>query len=126
MAKVDRFEDLKVWKDAIQIGLKIYQLVENDQLVRDYRAKDQLVGAAISISNNIAEGFEYNSNRQLIKYLGIAKGSAGELRSQLYLLQKAGKISLDVYEEFYSQLIEISSELKGFIKYLNEYEKMKK
>ncbi|WP_026955654.1 four helix bundle protein [Algoriphagus vanfongensis] len=126
MAKYERFEDLKVWKDAIQIGLKIYQLVENDHLVRDYRAKDQLIGAAISISNNIAEGFEYNSNRQLIKYLGIAKGSAGELRSQLFLLHKAEKISIEVYEEFYSQLIEISSELKGFIKYLNEYEKMKK
>jgi four helix bundle protein len=56
-----------------------------------------LIGAAISISNNIAEGFKYNSNKQLIKYLGIAKGSAGELRSQLYLLQKAGKISLEVY-----------------------------
>ncbi|WP_289031280.1 four helix bundle protein [uncultured Algoriphagus sp.] len=85
-----------------------------------------MIGAAISISNNIAEGFEYNSNKQLIKYLGIAKGSAGELRSQLYLLQKAGKISLEVYEGFYNELIEISSELKGFIKYLNEYEKMKK
>ncbi|TFV93283.1 four helix bundle protein [Algoriphagus kandeliae] len=126
MAKVDRFEDLKVWKDAIQIGLKIYQLVENDHLIRDYRAKDQLIGAAISISNNIAEGFEYNSNRQLIKYLGIAKGSAGELRSQLYLLQKAGKISSEVYEEFYNELIEISSELKGFIKYLYDYEKRDK
>ncbi len=122
MAKVERFEDLPIWRHAIEIGLKIYQLVESDQVVRDYRAKDQLIGAAISISNNIAEGFEYNSNRQFIRYLAIAKGSAGELRSQLYLMVKAGKISQESYELLYLELIQISSEIKGFIKYLVEFE----
>lgn len=126
MAKVDRFEDLNVWKHAIEIGLKIYQLVESNHLVRDYRAKDQLIGAAISISNNIAEGFEYNSNRQFIKYLAIAKGSAGELRSQLFLLVKANKITEKEYEFLYQEMIQISSEIKGFIKYLKEFEQKKK
>ena len=91
MSKVERFEDLKVWRHAIEIGLKIYRLVETNHLVKDYRAKDQLIGSAISISNNIAEGFEYNSNRQFIRFLAIAKGSAGELRSQLFLLLEAKK-----------------------------------
>lgn len=123
MAKVDRFEDLKVWQHAIEIGLKIYHLVDKTPVSKDYRAKDQLIGAAISISSNIAEGFEYNGTRQFIRYLAIAKGSAGELRSQLYLFLKAEKISQSEYETLYGELIQISSEIKGFIKYLNEFEK---
>lgn len=126
MAKVDRFEDLKIWQHAIEIGLKIYGLVDQNVVSKDFRAKDQLIGAAISISNNIAEGFEYNSNRQFIRYLGIAKGSAGELRSQLFLLLKAGKIEQSDYELLYSDLTQISSEIKGFMKYLNDFETKKK
>lgn len=125
MAKVERFEDLQVWKHAIEIGLRIYHLTDQNHVSKDFRAKDQLVGAAISISNNIAEGFEYNSNRQFTRYLAIAKGSAGELRSQLYLLLKAEKISQSDYETLYTDLIQISSEIKGFIKYLNAFEKGK-
>lgn len=126
MGKVERFEDLKVWKHAIEIGLKIYRLVETNHLVKDYRAKDQLIGSAISISNNIAEGFEYNSNRQFLRFLAIAKGSAGELRSQLYLLLEAEKITQEEYEVLYSELVQVSSELKGFIKYLSDFEKRQK
>ncbi len=86
MAKFDRFEDLNVWQNAIEIGVKIYVLVEILTISKDFRARDHLIGSAISISNNIAEGFEYTINKQFMSYLAIAKGSAGELRSQLYLL----------------------------------------
>ncbi|WP_223275954.1 four helix bundle protein [Algoriphagus aquimarinus] len=99
MAKYERFEDLPVWQHAIRIGVRIYQLVESEKLAKDYRAKDQLIGSAISVSNNIAEGFEYNRNRQFIRYLEISKGSAGELRSQLFLLLSAGKIDEQTYQE---------------------------
>lgn len=126
MAKYDRFEDLPVWQHAIVIGLKVYQLGEAEKLSRDFRAKDQLIGAAISISNNIAEGFEYNRNRQFIKYLEIAKGSAGELRSQLFLLLKAKKIEETSYQILYEDLIQLSSEIKGLIKHLKEFEDKKK
>ena len=126
MAKYDRFEDLPVWQHAIVIGLKVYQLGEAEKFSRDFRAKDQLIGAAISISNNIAEGFEYNRNRQFIKYLEIAKGSAGELRSQLFLLLKAKKIEETTYQILYEDLIQLSSEIKGLIKYLKEFEDKKK
>lgn len=126
MAKVERFEDLKVWQHAIEIGLKIYQLVDQFQVSKDFRSKNQLIGSSISISNNIAEGFEYNSNRQFVRYLAIAKGSAGELRSQLYLLVKAEKVTQSDYDILYNDLIQISSEIKGFMKYLNEFENKKK
>ncbi|MCE7055702.1 four helix bundle protein [Algoriphagus sp. AGSA1] len=88
MAKYERFEDLPVWRHAIKIGVRIYQLAESERLAKDYCAKDQLIGSAISISNNIAEGFKYNQNRQFIRFLEIAKGSAGELRSQLFCYSK--------------------------------------
>jgi four helix bundle protein len=126
MAKYERFEDLPVWQHAIRIGVGIYQLVESEKLAKDYRAKDQLIGSAISISNNIAEVFEYNRNRQFIRYLEISKGSAGELRSQLFLLLSAGKIDEGTYQENYLNLVDLSSELKGLIKYLNEFENRKK
>ncbi len=126
MAKYDRFEDLSVWQHAIRIGVRIYQLAESESLAKDYRAKDQLIGSAISISNNIAEGFEYNRNRQFIRFLEIAKGSPGELRSQLFLLLSAKKIDEPIYQEYYQDLVDLSSELKGLIKYLNEFENRKK
>jgi len=126
MAKYERFEDLPVWQHAIRIGVRIYQLVESEKLAKDYRAKDQLIGSAISVSNNIAEGFEYNRNRQFIRYLEISKGSAGELRSQLFLLLSAGKIDEQTYQENYLELIDMSGELKGLIKYLNEFEDRKR
>ncbi|GAB2484274.1 four helix bundle protein [Algoriphagus taiwanensis] len=126
MAKYERFEDLPVWQHAIEIGVRIYELVDSEKVLKDYRAKDQLVGAAISISNNIAEGFEYNRNKQFIRYLKIAKGSAGELRSQLFLMMRAGKIEKEVYEFNYNDLVLFSSEVKGLIKYLRDFEKNRK
>ena len=126
MAKYERFEDLPIWQHAIEIGIRIYQLADTEQLFKDYRSKDQLIGAAISVSNNIAEGFEYNRNRQFIRYLEIAKGSAGELRSQLFLMMKAGKINQEIYDFNYKDLVLFSSEVKGLIKYLREFEKNRK
>lgn len=126
MAKYERFEDLPVWQHANEVGVRIYELVDSEKVLKDYRAKDQLIGAAISISNNIAEGFEYNRNKQFIRYLEIAKGSAGELRSQLFLMMRAGKIEKEVYEFNYHDLVLFSSEVKGLIKYLRDFEKNRK
>ncbi|MHA7129963.1 four helix bundle protein [Algoriphagus namhaensis] len=126
MAKYERFEDLPVWQHAVEIGLRIYELVDSGKIHKDYRAKDQLIGAAISISNNIAEGFEYNRNKQFIRYLEITKGSAGELRSQLFLMMMAGKIEKDVYEFIYHDLVLFSGKVKGLIKYLRGFEENSK
>jgi four helix bundle protein len=126
MAKYERFEDLPVWQHAIKTGVMIYKLVDSESVVSDYRAKNQLIGSAISISNNIAEGFEYNRNRQFMRYLEISKGSAGELRSQLFLLLSAGKRTMETYQAHYLRLVDLASELKGLIKYLNEFEDKKK
>jgi four helix bundle protein len=84
MAKIEKFEDLAIWKEAVSIGVDIYKLTSTGKLEKDFSSKDQLRRAAISISNNIAEGFEYNNNKMFIKFLGYAKASAGELRSNLF------------------------------------------
>jgi four helix bundle protein len=106
MTKHERFEDLPFQQHAIKIGVMIYKLVDSESLVSDYRVKNQLIGSAISISNNIAEGFEYNRNRQFIRYLEISKGSAGELRSQLFLLLSAVKITTETYQVHYMSLVD--------------------
>lgn len=118
MAKIDSFEDLNVWKEAVRIAVEIYRIADIAPLKNDYKSRDQLIGAAISISNNIAEGFEYNNNKVFVKFLHYSKGSAGELRSQLAVLVKAGRVQNEDYLKLKSELIILSSQIKSFIKYL--------
>ena len=86
--KVNRFEDLEIWKLAAEIAVDIYKITSEKKFIRDYGLRDQLRRAAISISSNIAEGFEINNNNDLIRFLKVAKGSAGELRSQLLICSR--------------------------------------
>jgi four helix bundle protein len=125
MAKIERFEDLEIWKEAVAIGIDIYTITSKGKLEKDYSSKDQLRRAAISISNNIAEGFEYNNNNVFVRFLGYAKGSAGELRSNLFVLKEAGVVSKEDYEGLHDKLVTASKNIKGFIKYLTDYESKK-
>ena len=88
MSKIKRFEDLDIWKSAIEIAVDIYKIIEEGKLKQDWGLKDQIRRAAMSISNNIAEGFEYDNNKDFIKFFRYSKGSSGELRSQLFVLKK--------------------------------------
>ena len=92
---------------------------------KDFRAKDQLRAAAISISNNIAEGFEYNSNKAFLRFLLYAKGSAGELRSELFVLKEAEMIDGDIFKELHDDVKRLSRNIQGFRKYLKDYENKK-
>jgi four helix bundle protein len=83
--KVKSFEDLQVWQDARIFVKSIYKLTSLNKFKIDYGLKDQIQRAAVSITNNIAEGFERDSNKELMKFLTYAKGSAGEVRSMLYV-----------------------------------------
>jgi four helix bundle protein len=88
--------------------------------------KDQIRRAACSMSDNIAEGFEYNNNPDFIRYLAYAKGSSGEFRNKLVILYKAGKLDNKIYEELYAKSIEFSSKTKSLIDYLKKFEGDKK
>lgn len=116
--KVNSFEELVIWQKAIEIGVQIYRLADQAPLKNDYKSRDQLIGSAVSISNNIAEGFEYNSRVQFIKFLGYAKGSAGELRSQLALLVEVNRVSKDEYQNIKEELVGLSRQIKALITYL--------
>ena len=83
-----RFEDLPVWNDAISLAVQIYAVTSRPEFRAFRSLRDQLERAAVSVSNNIAEGFERGTNNELLAFLYIARGSAGEVRSMLCLLQR--------------------------------------
>lgn len=85
--KYQKFEDLPVWKAAIELGREVYALTDGTAFKGRYSLRDQIERAAVSVSNNIAEGFERGTNPDLIAFLYIARGSAGEVRSMLCLLE---------------------------------------
>lgn len=88
--------------------------------------KDQMRRAACSMSDNIAEGFEYNNNPDFIRYLTYSKGSSGEFRNKLTILFQANKISEAVFNDLYAKSIEFSSKTKALIDYLKKFEAEKK
>ena len=91
--KYQRFEDLPVWKDSATIAQAMFEFTECDLFRRHLGFRDQMERAVLSISNNIAEGFERGSNNELLAYLYIARGSAGEVRSMLRILEFWQKFS---------------------------------
>ncbi len=125
MSSVKRFEDLDIWKLSIKISVLIYKVSEEGKLKQDWGLKDQIRRASISISSNIAEGFEYDNNKDFIKYLRYAKGSSGEVRSQLFVLKEIEYINEASYNELSEKLISVSKQISGLIKYLKEYENNK-
>lgn len=83
-----RFEDLPVWNTAIELAIQVYALTSRPEFKGHWSLKDQIERAAVSVSNNIAEGFERGTNNELLAFLYIARGSAGEVRSMLCLLNR--------------------------------------
>jgi four helix bundle protein len=83
----ERFEDLPVWKAAIELAVRVYELTAQPEFKSNYSLRDQLERATVSISNNIAEGFERGTTQELLTFIYIAHGSAGEVRSMLALLE---------------------------------------
>src|SRR5579885_3911934 len=82
-----RFEDVPVWREAINLGQRIYAFTQQTPFQRQRSLRDQIERAAVSVSNNIAEGFERGTTQELVTFLYIARGSAGEVRSMLCLLE---------------------------------------
>ena len=83
-----RFEDLPVWNAAIELAVQVHELTSKPQFTSRYSLKDQIERAAVSVSNNIAEGFERGTNKELLAFIYIARGSAGEVRSMTCLLER--------------------------------------
>lgn len=86
--KYARFEDLPVWKAAIELAVRIYALTSHNEFNSHGSLRDQIERAAVSISNNVAEGFERGTTNELLHFIYIARGSAGEVRSMLHLFDQ--------------------------------------
>ncbi|MFN7675975.1 four helix bundle protein [Flavobacterium sp.] len=127
MAKYSSFEEMEVYQKALQFGVKLYKLtLTNEKIAKDYGLKDQLQRVALSISNNIAEGFERETKKELIRFLYFSKGSAGECRNMFNFLKLLEYINEDNFYEHRNDVIEISKQLGSYIKYLKNLEKHNK
>ena len=126
MAKIERFEDLEIWKIGKQIALAAYRISDLEPMKSDFGLKDQFRRAAMSISDNVAEGFEYNNNPDFIRFLVYAKGSSGEFRNKVIILREAKKMNEEDYSFLYGKALEFSAKAKKFIDYLRDFEMKKK
>ena len=97
--KVECFEDLFVWQKAIEFAKEIYLVTERNGLKTDFGLKGQMRDASVSISTNIAEGFERRSRKEYLNFLNFAKASAGETRSLLYVAFEVGYLNRDELED---------------------------
>jgi len=122
MSKIERFEDLKVWQKSREINLQIYKLSNKGAFTKDFGLRDQIRRASVSVISNIAEGFERNGNKEFNQFLSIAKASAGEVRSQLYVAYDLEYISKEEFESVMSGLIEVSKMINGLMSYLKTTE----
>ena len=118
MTTAKRFENLEVWQGAKELTNLIYGLSSVGSFSGDFGLRDQMRRAAVSIMSNIAEGFESQSQLLFIQYLSRAKGSAGELRAQLYIALEQEYIAANEFQTAYSLAETCSKQLASFIRYL--------
>ena len=118
MATITRFEDLEVWKKARVLCKDIHAILSCGSLATDYRLRDQMNGSSGSIMDNIAEGFERGTRNEFIQFLGFAKGSCGEFRSQLYRAADYGYINQTEFEELFEKATRTSAMLQKLTEYL--------
>lgn len=115
MAKVTQFEELLIWQLSRQISKEVYKITKEPPFKHDTRFVQQIRAAAGSVMDNIAEGFERDGNREFINFLYIAKGSCGEVRSQLYRALDAEFISQEKFDELFSMNMKLSASIAKFI-----------
>ena len=120
MASVQKFEDLEVWQAARTLARGIYSLSNTGPFAKDFGLRDQIRRAAVSVSSNIAEGFERHSDTDLKRFLTIARGSNGEVRSQLQVAQDLGYITVEEFNQGYSLSVRIGKMLTTWMSYLNQ------
>ncbi len=116
--KIQKFEDIIAWQKAQDLAVAIYKEFEKST---DYGFKNQIQRAAVSISNNIAEGFDRHSDKEFIHFLYVASGSCSEVRSMLYLSVRLNFLSLEEAEKLINQTNEISKIIRGLIKSITSH-----
>ena len=118
MATIEHFEDIKSWQKAREISKILGQWIDSGRFCKNYRLIHQIEGSSGSIMDNIAEGFERGTRADFIQFLGYAKGSCGELRSQLYRASDRKYIDQSEFDQIRKLLIETSGLIQKLISYL--------
>jgi four helix bundle protein len=123
MAIVLRFEELEIWQQARDICKKIRKITEASiSFSKDFSLKSQILRSSGSVMDNIAEGFERNGKKEFINFLYIAKGSLGEVRSQIHRSFDAEHIEKTEYDAFIEECYNLSGKIAHFISYLSRSE----
>jgi four helix bundle protein len=120
MARIEGFEDLEAWQIARRLARDLFAASSKGHFATDYILRDQARRAAVSVLSNIAEGFERGGNQELIHFLSIAKGSAGELRSQLFVASDSGYIDSKQFSELHALARQVGRKLGALISYLRK------
>ena len=122
--KITTFEDIKAWQASRVLAKMVYDAVKSNKGANnDYRFREQVQSAAVSIMSNIAEGFSRRTTKEFIQFLFISKGSAAEVQSQLYVALDQGYINQEKFNTLHSKSDEVARLLSGFIQYLLKAER---
>jgi four helix bundle protein len=116
MSKYLRLEELEVWQDAMQLCKKVYSVLKD---CKDYGLKDQMQRSSVSVPSNIAEGYERKSPKETTHFLYIAKGSCGELRTQLYLAIDFGYIEPQIGQQLIEDSVKLNIKIYRYIQSLS-------
>ena len=123
MATVTKFEELEIWQLSRELAKDIFEVFMNsEQFLKDFKLKDQVNGSSGSVMDNIAEGFERGGRNEFINFLTYSKGSAGEVKSQLYRALDRKYISQEQFNRLYEKADLIGKKTGAFINYLNSSE----
>lgn len=123
--KIQKFEDLNIWKESLKITKEIYDFTAKEKFSKDFGLRDQIRRAIVSVSSNIVEGFEKNNNNEFVRFLKIAKGSAGETRNQLHIALTVKYITTEEFEKTNNDLEILMAQIGKFISYLEEKKRNK-
>ncbi|MFZ5881430.1 MAG: four helix bundle protein [Chloroflexota bacterium] len=118
MTAITRFEEIEAWKTARQLTNSVYAQTNQGAFSRDFGLRDQIRRASVSVMSNIAEGFESRTDVQFINFLGMARASAGEVRSQLYIALDQQYITDGQFKDAYALAETCARQIANFIKYL--------
>src|SRR3989337_4427874 len=120
MATIRSFEDIEAWQKARELSKEVFELTMTGTFAKDFSLRDQINRATGSIMDNIAEGFERGGTREFIQFLAIAKGSAGEVRSQLYRALDRKHLENSQHILLLDNITKVSKMINGFITYLRD------
>lgn len=116
------FEEITAWQVARELVREIYKATGSGKFAADFGLRDQIRRAAVSVVSNIAEGFERGGNKEFIQFLYHAKGSCGEVRTQLYLSRDLEYLTEDTFQDLRQVVVRISELIWGLIRYLKASE----